>query len=143
MNVVCYGHPPDEMFHNAWEKVRKTSPDWGLELHRSLVSFASRLRQPVGKIAAVLLYIADKRNLSDLLVVRSLLHDLPVVILLNDQEPEILRFSHELRPRVIIYTCWKAEDICTVLQRCINRSRSREEAWTNAARISESSGDLE
>ncbi|MHB8910300.1 MAG: hypothetical protein ACYDAA_15615 [Syntrophales bacterium] len=92
-----------------------------LELHRSLDDFASRLRQHGRNIAVVMLYIADKKTLSELLVVRPWLNDLPVVILLNDQEPEILKFSHELRPRVIIYTCWQMDDICSVLQRCIDR----------------------
>ncbi len=81
-----------------------------------------------------MLYIADKETCSDLLAVRHLLNDLPVVILLKDQEPDILQFSHELRPRVIIYTCWRAKDICSVLQRCISRYGHREEARTSAAR---------
>ncbi len=138
MNVICYGHPPDKMFRDTWGRLQKTSPELGLELHRSLDSFVSRLRQPGRNIAVVMLYIADKKALSDLLIVRPLLNDLPVVILLNDQEPEILKFSHELRPRVIIYTCWRVKDICSVLQRCIGRYCNREEARTGAARNSES-----
>ncbi len=138
MNVVCYGHLMDKIFRDTWGKMQKKSPELGLELHRSLNSFASRLRQPGRNIAVVMLYIADKKTLSDLLVVRRLLSDLPVVILLNDQEPEMLKFSHELRPRVIMYTCWKAEDICSVLQRCIDRYCNGDEAWTTAARNADS-----
>jgi hypothetical protein len=136
MNVVCYGHPPDKIFRDTWGKIQKTSPELGLELHRSLDSFASRLRQPGGNIAVVLLYIADKKTLSDLFVVRPLLNGLPVVILLNDQEPEILKFSHELRPRVILYTCWGIKDICSVLQRCVGRYCNWDEARKAAARNS-------
>lgn len=126
MNVVCYRYPPDKIFRDTWRKMQKTSPDLGLELHRSLESFASRLRQPWRNIAVVMLYIADKKTLSDLRAVRPLLNDLSVVILLKDQEPEILKFSHELRPRVIIYTHWRVKDICSVLQGCISRSCNRE-----------------
>ena len=133
MNVVCYGYPIDDIFRTAWEKMQKTSPDLGLELHRSLKSFTARLRQPVRNIAVVMLYLADKETLSDLVAVRPLLNDLPVVILLNDQEPEFLKFSHELRPRVIVYTCWKAEDICAVLQRCISRHSNQVKSWSPAA----------
>ncbi len=133
MDVVCYGHPTDELFRDTWGRLQNACTVLGLELHESLDSFTARLRQPGRNIGVAMLYIADQKTGSDLLAVRHLLNDLPVVILLKDQEPDILQFSHELRPRVIIYTCWTAKDICSVLQRCITRYGHREEARTSAA----------
>ncbi|MHB8091888.1 MAG: hypothetical protein ACYDH8_09890 [Syntrophales bacterium] len=121
MNILCYCYSTDEAFLNIWARMQKTSPELGLELHQSLDSFTARLRQPGGNVAVVLLYIADKKILSDLTVVRPLLNDMPVVILLKDHEQEMLKFSNELRPRVILYTSCKVEDICAVFQRCSGR----------------------
>ncbi len=138
MNVVCYGQPQGQAFGDVLARLQKTHPELGLELHRSLDSFASRLRQPGRSIAVVLLYIADREALSDLLGVRRLLNDLPVVILLNDQETDILHRCHELRPRVILYPCWESEEICSVIQRCIDKSCSRDAMRGTAARGKES-----
>ncbi|MHB8091441.1 MAG: hypothetical protein ACYDH8_07600 [Syntrophales bacterium] len=141
MDVVGYGHPPDKRFYDTWRKIQKASPELKLKLYRKLDLFVSRLRQPNRKIAAVLLYMADKTTLADLLVLRPVLEDLAVLILLNDQEPEILRFSHTLRPRVIIYPCWRVEDICSVLERCISRYYNRQKNQIAAAGSSESAQD--
>jgi hypothetical protein len=143
MNIVCYGHPSDKIFYDMWVKIQKTSPELGPELYRSLDSFAARLRQPGRKIAFAMLYITDKETVSGLLVVRPLLQDLPVVILLNDQEPEILQFCHQLRPRIIMYTDWKLKEICSVLERCIGKYGKREEAWTIDAKSPGSKEDHE
>ncbi len=126
MNIVCYGNPMDKTFHDLWSLMRQTHPELGLELHSSLLSFSARLREPRRNIAVVMLYINDRETMTELLSVRSLLKDLPIVILLKDQEPGILEFAHQLMPRVIVYTWWRIGDICGVLQRCIGRSRDLE-----------------
>ncbi|MHB8828582.1 MAG: hypothetical protein ACYC6Q_03495 [Syntrophales bacterium] len=121
MNILCYCPSTDEGFHDILTGLQETSPDMGLEFHRSLDSFTSRLRQPGRNIAVVLLHIDDKQTLTDLMAVRSLLNELPVVIIPNDQNQEIIKLSHEFKPRVIIHAFWQAKDICAVLQRCIDR----------------------
>ena len=76
MDVVCYGQPSDAIFRNTWGKLRKASPALGLELHHSLDSFSSRLRQPGRNIGVAMLYIADQKTCADLLALRHLLNDL-------------------------------------------------------------------
>ena len=121
MNVLCYCPSTDERFREILTGLQETSPELGLELHRSLDSFSSRLRQPGRNIAVVLLQINDKQTLTDLMTVRSLLNELPVVIIPNDQDQEIIKLSYEFKPRVIIHAFWPTKDICAVLQRCIGR----------------------
>jgi len=141
MNVVCYGQPQGQAFGDVLARLQKTHPEFGLELHQSLDSFVSRLRQPGRNIALVLLYIADRMALSDLLGVRRLLNDLPVVILLNGEESDLIQRSHELRPRVILYPCWEPEEICSVIQRCIDKSCGRDAMQGLTARSKESTED--
>jgi len=99
-----------------------------MEQHRSLDSFAARLRQPGRNIALVLLYIDNKQTLTDLLAVRSLLEELPVVFFWTIKNQKIIKLSQELKPRVIVYTFWPQKEICAVLQRCVGRCGSGEAA---------------
>ena len=121
MNIVCYCHSSDEALDDIWAGLQAASPELGLERHQSHDSFAARLRQPGRNIAVVLLYIDNKQTLTDLMAVQPLLNELPIVILLNDQNQEIIKLSHEFKPRVIIYTFWQRQEICAVVQRCIGR----------------------
>lgn len=123
MNVVCYGCPLDKTSRMVWENIQKAVPDLGLELYGSPESLISRLRHPSRiNIAVAILYIENPKALSDLLNACSLLHDLPVAIVLTRWDADIVRLSHEFRPRVIMDTGWKTKDFCSVLERCIKRS---------------------
>ncbi len=133
MNVVCYGNPPDELFLDACRKIQEACPGLGLEVCWSPDLFTARLKRRWRGIAAVMLYIAEQRVCAELLAVRPLLCDLPIVILLNDQDPEILRFAHELRPRVISYTWWRSQDIGSVLARYVDKYRQKGGLRTVAA----------
>ncbi|MHB8772334.1 MAG: hypothetical protein ACYC7J_15175 [Syntrophales bacterium] len=135
MNVVCYGNPPDELFLDTCRKIQEAYPGLGLEACWSPDLFTARLKRRGRSIAAVVLYIAEQRACAELLAVRPLLCDLPVVILLNDQDRELLKFAHELRPRVIAYTWWRVEDLCSILERCVDKHRQKGGLRTAAAGI--------
>lgn len=124
MNVVCYGCPLDKTSRIIWENIQKNIPDLGLELHWSCESLLSRLCHPSrSNIVLTVLYIEDQEALFKLLSLRSLLYDLPVAIILTTRDRDVLRLSHEFRPRVIMDTDWMINDVCSVLGRCIEKSR--------------------
>lgn len=122
MQVICYVHSLDRGFQDTWAIMeKKLGPRVTFELHQTSEDFKDSIKQPGASIAVVLLYINDKAKLPELLPLQSILIDLPLIILLNDQEPEILKFSHHLRPRVILYSYFGIRKICLVLERFLMR----------------------
>lgn len=122
MQVICYVHALDGRFQNTWAIIEeKLSPHVTFELHQTIEDFKDSLKQPSLNVAVVLLYLTDKTRLPELLPLRSVLIDLPLIILMNDQEPEVLKFSHHLRPRVILYSYFGIREVCLVLEKFLAR----------------------
>ncbi|HBZ56018.1 MAG TPA: hypothetical protein DEO88_11495 [Syntrophobacteraceae bacterium] len=81
----------------------------------SPVELSERLKRPRFDLLAVVLLVADHRDLSDLLALCDLLWDARVVVILPNQENETLIKGHRLRPRFLAYVDGKAGDVSQVL----------------------------
>jgi hypothetical protein len=125
MNVVYYAPSMDKLVHATWGLLEGIDPQYGLELHRSLNSLDNRLRHPPGDIGVVLIYIADRQELEDILKLDSLLSDLPVVIILKDPETEIIENARSLKPRVILDSCFDVAAVGSVVESVMKRSMNR------------------
>jgi hypothetical protein len=125
MNVVYYAPSMDTLVHETWGLLEGIDPQYGLELHRSLNSLDNRLRHPPGGIGVVLIYIADKQELEDILKLAGLLSDLPLVVILKDPETEIIEHARSLKPRVILDSCFDVAAVGSVVESVMKRSMNR------------------
>lgn len=126
MNVIYYAPAMDKLVHDTWELLESINPQYGLELHRTLISLDNRLRHPPGGIGAVIVYIADKQDLKDILKINGLLSDLPVVVILKESVAEIIENARSLKPRVILHSCFDVTNVASVVESVMKRSMDRQ-----------------
>jgi len=68
---------------------------------RDVQDLSLNLQRPFNEVLAVVLIIADEKDLVDILGVRNVLHDLRTVVILPDEEKDFLTRVLALRPRFV------------------------------------------
>lgn len=71
------------------------------EVYRSPQSLACRLRQSLHDIIVVVLAINDEKELEQILAFEDLLVGLPVIIVLNRTDSQLVNRCHRLHPRLV------------------------------------------
>jgi len=71
------------------------------EVYQNIQSLAKSLREPVEEENIAVLLASDRKDLQDLLSIRHLLRDVPLILLVSDHSKETMAMAHQLRPRFI------------------------------------------
>jgi hypothetical protein len=127
MNVIFYSSIINERTEAICRDLENSSYPIGLELHHSIGSLESRLRQPLNGIILVLLYAPTQENLSHAIVLKELLHNLPVIIILHDTGRDAMAKARILRPRFIFGADDNLEDMHLVFEKMIAKQNDNEE----------------
>jgi len=90
-----------------------------MEVCRTITSLSRRLRRFESRPEVVVLLAADKKDLSELLAIRSLFRDLRIILLLPDREPETISKGHTLMPRFLAYCDSNFRDVTAVLNKML------------------------
>ena len=117
MNLLFYSSKSDERSKKIYGRLENSSHNVLLELHHSKGSLVSRLRQPLHGIALMVLYLAEKRDLSDLCAIRELFNDIPLIIIMNDTKGVTMTKALLLRPLMIFNPNDNLENICPVFEK--------------------------
>jgi hypothetical protein len=127
MNLVIYS--PSTETHNSYlrRELESMSSDLVLEIHRSVYSLGKRLRRPVKDLVAVILSIAEERELLELLSIQDLLWDLPVILIIPAQDKRMIAQAHHFRPRFLTDANGDCSEIVSVLNRMLDNSRACDE----------------
>jgi hypothetical protein len=84
------------------------------------------LHQPLTNVVAAVISISDEQELLDLLPFRDLLHRIPIILILPDQEKTTINQSHVLRPRFLGYADSDFSDVIQVCQKIIGKTSTDE-----------------
>jgi hypothetical protein len=101
--------------------IEKLNPKMGLELHRSNVSLAQRLRLPLRGIPIAVLHLTRKEDLTDVLSIKDLLGDIRIILRLPDREEETVSKGHILRPSFLVYPDSELREVTEVLKKMLRR----------------------
>lgn len=71
------------------------------EVHQNIQSLVKSLREPVEEKNIAVLLPADRKDLQDLLSIRHLFRDVPLILLVSDHSKETMAMAHQLRPRFV------------------------------------------
>jgi hypothetical protein len=124
MNVIFYSSTIDEMTTEICKSLENSRHNVGLELHHSIGSLERRLRQPLNGIALVIQYVSTQDDLSATIALKEVLHDLPVILIMNKTGGEAMTKARLLRPRFIFGTDDNIEDMCLVFEKMLTRQSS-------------------
>lgn len=115
MDLVFYCAADNRTGERYLQELESVNPKVAITVCCSPVELSERLKRPRFDLLAVVLLVADHRDLSDLLALCDLLWDARVVVILPNQENETLIKGHRLRPRFLAYVDGKAGDVSQVL----------------------------
>ncbi|MCF8083236.1 MAG: hypothetical protein K9M96_09085 [Deltaproteobacteria bacterium] len=104
-------------------KVRRILRQLGQDVEgfRSIKRLFMRFEQPRGDIRVIILLIPDHHTLNELIAMRDLIYDLPVVLSLPDSRRETLLKGHKFYPRFIMFTDGDYAGFAEALQNIIHR----------------------
>jgi hypothetical protein len=135
MNVIFYSSTINERTTGICRMLEDPHREVGLELHHSISSLESRLRQPLYNTALMLLYLSDKNDLSSMIALRELIIGLPLILIMIDTRGEAMTKAHLLRPRIIFGADDNIEDICLVFEKMLARQSSYGQQQCNVRAI--------
>lgn len=97
-----------------------------IEIYRSINSLVQRLRKPTYDMDISILIAANKKQLSDILLIKKELRDVKIILILPDSESDTISGGHELYPRFVSYIDSDFKDVGTVLEKIIKNKHSEE-----------------
>ncbi|MBU0767592.1 MAG: hypothetical protein KJ687_00650 [Proteobacteria bacterium] len=97
-----------------------------IEIYRSIDSLAQRLRKPTYDIDISILIAANKKQLSEVLLIKEEIRDIKIILILPDRESDTISGGHELYPRFVSYIDSDFKDVGAVLEKIIKNKHSEE-----------------
>jgi len=119
MGLICYmlkEHASYEQFRFVMENL---SPEMDMEMYGRLEMFSERLCQPFRNQKIFVLATADRHELSRLVFLREFLLNVPIVLILPDDDKITIEKGYSICPRFIGYLSEKFEDVEAVLTKMI------------------------
>jgi len=97
-----------------------------IEIYRSIDSLVQRLRKPTFDIDIFILMAANKKQFSDILLIKEALRDIKIILILPDSESDTVSGGHELYPRFVSYIDSDFKEVGAVLEKMIKNKHSEE-----------------
>ena len=119
MKVVFYINAAGKTGLRLQKMIRDLVPDRRKETYSAIDSLAPRLRQHAYNIAAVVLLITSREDLSNILRIRHLFQNIKTILILPDRENETITKGHRLRPRFLSYADRNFVEVAVVLEKML------------------------
>jgi 6-phosphogluconate dehydrogenase len=103
MSVMYYASVHTEVSEQLQKLVESTAARGTVKIHRTITNLAHRLSQPAAEVPIVVLLAAGKKDLMDIISIRTLLMDCRIIIILPDREDDTISKGHSLRPRFLSF----------------------------------------
>lgn len=97
-----------------------------IEIHHNIDSLTSRLCQPRYDLTAIVLLTSNCKDLLDLLSIRDMFDDIPIILILPDRERDTISKGHKLYPRFISYMDGDFSDVASVLAKMLGNAYQKE-----------------
>ena len=103
MNLLFYASTSDEVTKRLQKVIETILPGENKEIYRDIQSLSRRLREPLEGRRIFVLLASNRKDLSAIQSIRSLLSDASVIVVLPDRDSETITQAHRLRPRFLTY----------------------------------------
>jgi len=107
-----------ERIHNIIEGI---IPIDDIGICRSIESLSIRLRQFRKNLSLAIILAATQEELVDVLLIRELLDDIPIILILPNRQKETISTGSKLHPRFISYMDSDFLDVKAVLDKMVSR----------------------
>ena len=96
------------------------------EAYDSIEAFGIRLGQTLYEEAIAVLLAGNREELLKILSIGDLLNDIPIILIIPDQDEDTIHKAHALRPRFLTQTNSDFKDVAAVLKKVIANKHSKQ-----------------
>jgi len=86
-----------------------------IEAYQTIEHLSGRLFEPRGDLIIMVLMASSSQDLLDLLLIRDLFYDIPIILILPDRKKDTVKKGHKFYPRFISYMDSDFSDVSLVL----------------------------
>ena len=97
-----------------------------IEICSSNEDLSARLRQPRGDLILVILVISSQKELMEMLLIRDLLADMPIILILPGRKKKTIDLGHKFCPRFLSYIDSDFSDVAMVLNKMMSNAYAKE-----------------
>jgi len=97
--------------------LQSSVPEGGIEVYRTINDLSRRLRLPKDDATIVVLLLASREDVLDLLAIRHLFRNVRIILVVPDLEDETIALAHRLRPRYLSYIDGNFMGLSTVVNK--------------------------
>ncbi len=126
MKILLYLPHEDGVGKKLLGIIKELAVNEKIEIYRSIDSLVQRLRKPTYDMDISILIAANKKQLSDLLLIKEEFRDIKIILILPDSESDTISEGHKLYPRFVSYIDSDFNDIEAVLEKMIKNKHSEE-----------------
>ncbi len=91
-----------------------------IKVYRTVEALCDRFHYPIVDRAIMILMPENRERLEELISIRNLINDSPILLVLPDREPATISRGHRLYPRFVTYADGDFMDLVSVLNRLIH-----------------------
>ena len=117
MNVIFYLSTTDKTQEWIYEVIKRAPAEADTEVFRSIGNFSRRLRQPSDGFAVAVLVVGNKEDLANIISIRHLLSEIPIILILPDRAVDITAAGFSLVPRFLTYADGNKAEVGAVLEK--------------------------
>ena len=117
MKLLLYTTASQRIAERAKTVLEPSVPEGDVEIYRTINEFSRRLRQPKDDLTIVVLLLASREDVLDLLAIRHLFRNVRIILVVPDLEDETIALAHRLRPRFLTYINGNFLGLATVVSR--------------------------
>jgi hypothetical protein len=121
MNFLLYATLSKEISQSVREMLSPMLPGATVELYQTLSELWLRLQNRKDGALTLLFLPGSREDITDLIAIRHLLRDIPVLLVLPDLEDETVALAHRLGPRHLTYVNNNFSGLVTVLEEMVAR----------------------
>lgn len=118
--VVYLGKSEEKWLEIADNMPDMISPD-SVDVHATLDGLSNRLRQYCRDRILAVIITATRTELMNVVLIRELLRDIPILLILPDRSQEAFSKGARLVPRYVSYLDSDVREICLVMERIFAR----------------------
>ena len=121
MKILFYWQDAEQQRESLIHGIRRELPDLGPEIQSTIEELEWNLKKPKEDDQVIVLAVHDQRGLRELVSMRELFQNIPLILLTPDYKKETMKLAHQLRPRFLGNVEGDLESVIDVLKRIVER----------------------
>lgn len=125
MKVMFYIPATGEAQEWMNEVIKMTPAQAVSELYRNFGSLSCRLRRPSESLTVAVLVVGNKEDLANIISIRDLLFEIPIILILPDRAADITAAGFSLVPRFLTYADGNKAEVGAVLEKMFENHKKK------------------